>query len=333
MTAGSASSILTLTALAISLYAQPPKPIRRPPNNQLALEGLDVPISRAEAPAAIAGATSQLVFHTSPLLSKGLLSKQTEEALKALDKANGSATFLKLRAFVAGNGDLRRVQNIVAEYFLEKKLLVPVVTTVQVGALTQQGAQVVIESISEEKRPIHANGIAFFPGKEAESSTAAVAALHAAMSSASATALRVTCFADSLAEAEAANAALAKLLPKAAYLSVQRTRYALGSRAACEAIGQGGPLRSPKLVLTGTQLVFGEDPKGLQSALDRIDRAIESFGVRYQQAAQLDLYAVKRDIADRARTLLGNVPHTSSLVEGLTSADATLAIEAAIPAN
>lgn len=325
--------VLCVTQLAISLYAQPPKPIRRPPNNQLALEGPDVPLSRADAPAAISGATSQLVFHTSPLLSKGLLSKQTEEALKALDKANGNATFLKLRAFVAGNGDLRRVHSIVADYFTEKKVPVPVVTTIQVGAFTQAGAQVVIESVSEEKRPINTNGLAFFPGQEAESGAAAVATLHAAMSSASSAALRITCFADSLAEAEAANVAIANFLPKAASVSMQTTRYSLGSRVACEGVGQGGPIRSPKLVLTGTQLVFGEDLKGLQLALDRIDRTIESFGVHYSQAAQWDLYTLKRDVTDQARTLLGTTPHIQVLVEGLTSTDATLAIEATIPAN
>jgi hypothetical protein len=105
---------LALFAIATIAWSQPQnKPIRRPPNNQLALEGPDAPVGRVDAPAAVAGTTAGLVFHVSPLSNKGLLSQQIEDAIKALDKANGGATFLKLRAFVAGAGDLRRVQTIV----------------------------------------------------------------------------------------------------------------------------------------------------------------------------------------------------------------------------
>lgn len=331
MAAGRTIFVLALAALAVSLYAQPPRPIKRPLNNQLAIEEKPAsPSARADVPGAVAGATSQIVFHVSPLQSKGLLSKQTEEALKALDRANGNATFLKLRAFVAGNGDLRRVQGIVSEYFGAKKLPPPVVTTVQIGALTMQGAQIVIESISEDKKPVNINGLAFFPGQGGESGEAAVIALQAAMASTGAVPLVVTCFADSEAAAKAAAAALANLLPKTASVSVQATRYAAGARTTCEGIGQDGPVRSPKLVLTGTQLVFGEGPAGIQTALERMDRALESFGVRYTQAAQMGLYATRRDVADQAQALIKATP---LLIEGLTSADATLAIEAAIPTN
>ena len=95
--------------------------------------------------------TAKLMFHVSPLSAKGLLTQQVHDALKALDRANGGATFIKLRAFVAGTGDMRRVATIVAEEFSAKKMPLPAVTTVQVGALPMDGAQVVIESISQEK--------------------------------------------------------------------------------------------------------------------------------------------------------------------------------------
>lgn len=291
-----------------------------------------MPVARTDAPAAIAGVTSQLVFHTSPLSTKGLLSQQVEDALKALDKANGSATFLKLRAFVSGTGDLRRVQSIVSEYFAEKKLPLPVVTSVRVGSLVQPNAQVVIESISEDKKPTN-DGLAFFPARKADSADAAVRALQSAMTSAGSTALRVTCFADSLSEAEAATAALQKLMPKAASVSIQTTRYTLGSGVACEATGQGGPVRSAKLVFTSAQLTAGELQLELQAAFDRIDRAVESLGIKRESAVQLNLYGVNMTVTGQADTIAGATPHSTIWVEGLTSIDATLAVEAIIPAN
>ena len=75
--------------------------------------------------------TGKLAFHVSPLSAKGLLTQQVHDALKALDRANGGATFIKLRAFVAGTGDMRRVATIVGEEFADKKIPLPAVTTVQ----------------------------------------------------------------------------------------------------------------------------------------------------------------------------------------------------------
>src|ERR1700691_6140709 len=70
-----------------------------------------------DPPGAISAETARLVFHVSPLSSKGLLSQQVRDALKALLAENHNATVVKLRAFVAGSGDLRRVQQIVSEVF------------------------------------------------------------------------------------------------------------------------------------------------------------------------------------------------------------------------
>jgi enamine deaminase RidA (YjgF/YER057c/UK114 family) len=324
---------ISILALAISCVAnaQPSKPIKRPPNNQLAIEGPDAPTGRSDSPLAIAGVTSQLVFHTSPLSSRGLLSQQVEEALKALDKANGSATFLKLRAFVSGTGDLRRVQGIVSEYLSEKKLPLPIVTTVQVGAVAQGNPQVVIESISEEKKPVNENGLTFFAAKEAESGRAAVTALHASMTTAGTTPLRITCFAYTLTEAEAARDAIQKLMPKAASVSVQTTRYPAGSTAACEAIGQGGPVRNPKLVFTAAQLTPGINEQDVHAAFERLDHAVESFGISHKDAAQLNVYSV--DKPGPPDPIVGGIPTSTIWIEGLTSQDARLAIEAIIPAN
>src|SRR5579863_6378439 len=66
-----------------------------------------------ELPSAVTGDTRHLTFHVTPLSSKGLLSQQIRDALKALSRECGSDTVLKIRAFVAGTGDLRRVRDIV----------------------------------------------------------------------------------------------------------------------------------------------------------------------------------------------------------------------------
>ena len=257
---------LAMACLTAHAWAQPQnRPIKRPLNNQLAIEGPDTPAGRIELPAATTGAAQQLVFNVSPPSPKGLLSQQVEDAIKALDKANGNATFLKLRAFVAGNGDLRRVQAIVTELFTARKWPLPALTTVQVGSLLQEGVQVMIESISEEKRPVNTNGLTFVPAIDGASGAEAVAALAQRLGTA--TPLRITCFADSQAEAEAARNAAMQKFPKTPGVFLQSTRYTLGTAASCEGVMAGG--NSGKLMLAATQITFGEETADLQLEIGR----------------------------------------------------------------
>ena len=96
-----------------------------------------------DPPAAVSAETSRLQFHITPLSAKGLLSQQVRDALKALGRTTGGNAIVHLRAFVAGSGDLRRVQAIVSETFTEKHLNLPALTVVQAGGLPLEGAQVV----------------------------------------------------------------------------------------------------------------------------------------------------------------------------------------------
>lgn len=310
--------------LAQQLWAQPERPIKRPPNNQLVLEGPDAPAGRVDSPAAVAGIANRLTFHVSPLSAKGLLSQQVEDALKALDKANGNATILKLRAFVAGTGDLRRVQTIVNDLFTQKKLPLPVISTVQVGALPLEGAQVVIESVSEDRRPTN-TGLRFVPMIEGGSGAEAMAKLRAALG---ADALRITCFADSLAEAQAARSEAAKVFPKTPAVFVQTTRYTLGPHVACEGV-LSGPAGA-RLIFAAPQLAFGDQDEDLKLAFERLDKALEPFQARVADAALANAYTTSKAVADKAAALGAK---TSVFVEGLSSRDATLAVEAVIPAN
>ncbi len=283
---------------------------------------------RIEGPGAIAGITSQLVFHVSPLSAKGMLSQQVEDAIKALDKANGAATILKLRAFVVGTGDLRRVQAIVNDLFTIRKWPLPVVTTIQAGAFPLEGAQVMIEAISEEKKIVNPTGLLFVPAVEGASGSAAMAALKSAMGSSASAMLRVTCFADSLAEADAARAAAARAFPKSAGVFLQSTRYTMGTKVACEGIAQGGPTRSAKVLFTAQQFGFNEDAAGM---IEKMDRALESQGAKRTNSALIEVYGTSLAVAAKARAAMSPAPATAVFIEGLPALDATIAMEAAIP--
>src|SRR6476620_11688860 len=78
-----------------------------------------------DPPGAVIAETRRLVFHTTPLSAKGLLSQQVRDALKAMFRLTGSSSVVKLRAFVAGTGDVRRVRDIVSETFTDRKMAVP----------------------------------------------------------------------------------------------------------------------------------------------------------------------------------------------------------------
>src|SRR5271154_314283 len=113
-----------------------------------------------ELPIAVVADTDRLSFQVSPLSAKGLFTPQTRDALKALLRGS-HGTIVKLRAFVAGSGDLRRVSELVAEVFGDKHQPLPALSVVQVGGLPLEGAQVVIESTEAAKRPVNPNGVAF----------------------------------------------------------------------------------------------------------------------------------------------------------------------------
>src|SRR5665213_401480 len=116
---------LALLFLAMALAARKKNP-----------DGLTQTLEFPKDPPMVAtGATSRLIFQVSPLSGKGLLTQQTRDALKAILKANGGAQPVHIRAFVAGSGDPRRVPQIVSEVFGAKKMSLPSVSVVLVGAL------------------------------------------------------------------------------------------------------------------------------------------------------------------------------------------------------
>jgi len=154
------------------LFAQKPK---KKPDEEPRAQVLEV---LPDTPEAVVADSRRLSFQVSPLSDKGLLSQQVRDALKALARLNHGATIVKVRAFVAGSGDLRRIKDIVAEEFTERKQTLPAVSTIQVGALPLPGAQVVIEAISSEKRVVNPSGVAFVSSGESANAGAAAVRLQ-----------------------------------------------------------------------------------------------------------------------------------------------------------
>jgi hypothetical protein len=317
-----------------------------------------------DPPDAVVAETARLSFQVSPLSSKGLLTPQIRDALKALLRDNHGAQIVKLRAFVAGSGDLRRVQTVVAEEFTDRKLALPALSTIQVGALPMVGAQVVIEATSVEKRIVNPDGVAFFTSFIFPDFAAAVADLRER--SRDVEMLRVTCYASSLSDAGSMRASAGAAFPNSAIDILQTQRLSLEPFASCE-----GAARMPRpigtwfstnlcwftigrLVITGTKLVFRDESADIRLAFDRLGKAMEPLGASLKDTGWIDAYALTRPVALKVTAMTrGGLPTSRSqlvspgvlvgpdvqgymapfVFEGLPSTDATAAIElmAAVP--
>jgi len=307
----------------------PPYPPRiKPPKKEKVPETQTLPLP-PEPPAAVIAETGKIVFRVSPLSSKGLLTEQVHDALKALDRAGGGATLVKLRAFVAGTGDMRRVATIVSEEFSDRKMPLPAVTTVQVGALPMDGAQVVIESIGVEKKTVNPNGVAFFSAQRPTDLAAAAKAQDAVM-------VQVTCFVADVNRVDTARAAMMSAFPGAALNLVQLTRLGVETETSCEGVGRlQKPGHSPtKLVFTGIQMSFGNQDQDLRLAYGRLGRALETMKASFADSLVMTVYSLNRGTTDKVAALapefLGRSVRpagSTQIVEGLPSLDATAAIE------
>jgi enamine deaminase RidA (YjgF/YER057c/UK114 family) len=289
-----------------------------------------------DPPGAVSAETARLVFHVSPLSSKGLLSQQVRDALKALLHETHGATIVKLRAFVAGSGDMRRVSMIVSETFTEHKLPLPAVSTIEVGALPLEGSQVVIESVAVDKKTTNPNGLGFYSAQP-------VKQLHPLTG-----ALRATCFLSSLDDLAKVMSTVAAAFPGAVVNFVQSQRLGFEALDVCEAVARldrppAQPLsfdkdaalvNTPKIVLTGTQMAFRDSDADLRLAFERLRKALEPLGVSYKDVFWSSAYPLTRPVEDKVRTMqqeffdrLKPPAGTVLLFEGLPSLDATMAMD------
>jgi enamine deaminase RidA (YjgF/YER057c/UK114 family) len=326
--------------LASGLLAQKRKPKKDVEPKPQALEVLPEP------PDAVTVETGRLMFLVSPLSSEGLLSRQVREALKAVLRSSHGASIVKIKAYVAGSGDLRRIKEIVADEFTDHRLALPAVSTVQVGALPMVGAQVLIEVVAVEKKIVNPNGLAFVAASDAREP---IAKLQGSLSGAGvkpADVLRLTCFLSSLEDAQSLRAAAAAAFPAAAANFVQMQRLGLEPQIQCAAVGrlasapaspvviQNGTalVNAPKLVFTATQLVFRDQDADFRLAYQRLGKALASQGAAMKDVAWTESYALTKPNAAKLdaveHELLGQ-PHagTTLQIEGLPSTDATAAVE------
>ncbi|MBZ5623907.1 MAG: hypothetical protein LAQ69_35165 [Acidobacteriia bacterium] len=294
-----------------------------------------------ELPNAVTGETRRLTFYVTPPSAKGLLSQQIRDALKALAHEAGSDTVLKIRAFVAGSGDLRRVRDLVSEVFTDRRQPLPALSLIQSGGLPLEGAQVVLEAIAAGKKEVSPEGLVFLSAQVATSdspldpvaplTTRSLASLRQAVKAAGSEpgdVLRVTCFLSSLERLTASRQLVEAEYPRAALNFIQTRRAPLEGLAACEAVARlrsktGARLRlmtpegmpheagesqialvaASHVVLTGTQVSFGYEEKDARLAFERLQKALEQAGVSTRDVAYAHYYPLSSGIAGQVRKI------------------------------
>ncbi len=293
-----------------------------------------------ELPMAVAGDTSRLSFQVTPLSGKGLLSQQVRDALKSLESQTRNAVILRIRAFVAGRGDLRRVRDMVSESFTSSRRPLPALSLVQVGALPLAGAQIVLEAESSSARDVNPNGLAFISAQGAASpdplaapgplTGQAAAALRRTLTRAGSQpqdVLRVTCYLSSLDNLAASRTAIETQFPRATVNYVQMQRSPAASSAACEAVARiHAPPPQPLLVnadglqaepgvshlavigpsrlaFAGTQLSFGYGEADARLAVARLQNSIAQAVGEGSVIAMARYYPLSSGIAAQLRQL------------------------------
>lgn len=303
-----------------------------------------------ELPLALQAEAGRLEFAVSPLASKGLLTQQTRSALNALLHRN-HGTIIKLRAFVAGSGDLRRIGELVGEIFTEKHEPLPVLTVVQVGALPMQ-AQVVIESTEVDRRQVNPDGVVFLSAQPAAGVAQSLERLKTELAAADPAAtpedvLRVTCFVSGLDQEGAGDASSLASFSKAAVNYLQMEREPVRPAAQCEMVARlrsARAARAPdrgtaahmavepgtKLVITGTQLAFGAQESDLKLAFERLDKALSASDSRLDDAVMAHLYVTPGSAAAHNAVVQAQVAKQPSAlvpVEALPSLDASFGVD------
>lgn len=339
--------------LASGVFGQPePKMAKKKKNEDKEPVTQSLPLL-PEPPLAISAETGRLSFQVSPLSNKGLLTQQSHDALKALMQVNRGANIVRLRAFVAGSGDMRRVQQIVSEAFTEKRLPLPVLTTIQVGALPLTGAQVVMEAISEDKKVLNPDGLAFFSGVRAPDIEQAGDQLRSGLQHSGVGpggVLSVTCLASSLDGQEAARNALAFVFPSAAVNLMEAQRLPVDRFAVCEATGrlepgnavessaQAAVVKTPKVVFSGIQMAFGREDADVRLAFERLNKALSSL-IPAGGIVAARFYSTDRSLNHKLPSLGRELFHQDALasstfeVEGLPSLDASAGMDIIAEAN
>jgi enamine deaminase RidA (YjgF/YER057c/UK114 family) len=330
--------VAALLIVAVCAWAQERKRKKKKGEEEEITQTLEV---LKDPPNVVTAETRRLVFHVANPTSKGLLSQQMRDALRDIFRQARGAAPVKLRAFVAGTGDLRRVQAIVSETFTERRMALPALSVVQIGELIQEGAQLALEAISVTRKPVHSYGLAFISGQGASSSKpldpirplaektlANLETAVRAIGSEPSDVLRVTCFATALDEAIELRTRFRTAFPKAAvnYMQVQRApAYTL---VECEAVASlrkqpSSPLEminpegltkspnfsqiavvgAPRVAISGTQLAFRFQDADVRLAFQRLSKSMEETKASLKNVAFSHIYPLTNPIMEKVRAI------------------------------
>lgn len=326
---------------------------RRKKKEEEVTQTLELP---PEPPASVQADPARLGFVHAPLSARGLLSQQTRDAIRALLHNARGARFVRIRAWVAGTGDLRRVPMIVSETFSERKLPLPVVTVVQVGALPLEGAQVQLEAVVEQRRPAGAGAV--FAAVSSRTPEETFARLRRTIADAGArpeAAGSLVCGVTSPDWLEPVRREAAQAFPRTMLVAFQLQRLPAEPAVSCEAAAPlPGPvpggvrrldsavaLSLPRIIFTGAQLAFRYEESDARLAYQRLERTLQQAGSSLKSAVVLNIYPLSRQLAElagrvRAEFIDPASPPAGLVVpcEGLPSIDAAFALEAvAVPAQ
>ena len=316
------ASAVVLTLLAGVGFGQTKKKKKLSKKDPEYTETLDAP---PDPPTAIPADSGRLIFLTSPLTNKGLLSQQVRDGLSALRKQARGAVIVKIRAFVAGRGDARRVTAIVSEQFTDWKLPLPVVGLLQVGALSLDGAQVALEAIAEDRgHTPNPHGLDWVEPQQSVkplTETGSLAAVQPLVESVAnefrGEVVAVTCFLSSLEGIAGVDALLASRFPAASRTTVQAMRATGSGLARCEAIERRKAGTPDRVVLTGTQIGFRNEAKDLESLAGRMDKVLADNKAK---PLARRVYVTQGALAKLAGS--------ATIVEGVGANEATMSMEA-----
>jgi enamine deaminase RidA (YjgF/YER057c/UK114 family) len=298
-------------------------PVIRPPKKDKKTELPNQALEQLpQLPLVLSADGTKLSFLAAPLSNHGLLSQQTREALKWMMAQAHGAQFIRIRAFIAGSGDLRRVPQLVSEMFAEKHLSLPVVVTLQVGALPLEGAQVQIEATLQQGRPVNPGGVSF-AALEGASSDVALSQLKQAGEL-----LRVICFVPSV----------EGRTPIEGVVWIQSQRVPAQTTTWCEGVTRTtGPVRAGQpLVFTGAQLAFSYSEEDARLAYERLEKTLKSANSTLKNAVFLSFYPLSSQLAELARRTGATYVKPAgepagirkTVFEGLPSMDGSFAVEA-----
>ncbi len=332
---GSGRRVAALLALAGALAALTVAAQKKDKEQQTQI--LELP---KDLPGSVVGETRRLSFYVTPLSSKGLLSQQVRDALKALSRESGD-TVLHIRAFVAGTGDLRRVRDLISEIYTDRRQPLPALSLVQAGGFGKEGAQVVLEAVVAGRKEVNPHGLAFLSAPVAATANPldpvlplaakSLEGLGEALQAADLTAgdvLRLTCYFTALDDLMAARRLVEAGYPGAAVDYVQTQRIPTQAAAGCEAVarlrsdpGQGfraldsaslvheaglsaGTLvGAPRLLFTGTQVSFGYQEQDGRLAFDRLRKELAQAETTPQDVVVAHFYPLSMGIANQVRKL------------------------------